>query len=264
MGRLFQQNKNRLMKLQKKIAAISKKISIDGNSRICFVNTNEYYGVPVDLNFKTSYEDFSWEECDGKLFLMAGISIKWSPLDESSLFYNIKSRIYEIANTRSYFWNKDDKDVLADLEALFNISSPEILRMIAQKEDDFKKLLLSSGVIHHIKNGINQALSRKIIVEVDKKLYPRVKDRTRVPVLIYDAETDRVDYIDQNVEYSGSDALNSSKVRENILFDRFSDVEAKNALFYIPLNRWIEAYISKDDNLDRYRITLHFSPHRYG
>lgn len=263
MSKLYQQNKNRLMKLQRKINTVSKKVSIPGNSRICLANNTEYYGVNVDLTFLSTFEDFIWEELDGKLYLLAKVSIKWEEVSDTILFNNIRSRMWRILNTGSYYWEKSDEDVLEDLESRLNRTSQILFDMISHKKNDFDNLMLSSGIYHQVKIGVSQALSHNIVMGVNKRLYPRVKDRSRVPVLIYDAETDRIDHIGQNVEYSGSEALNPTKVRDNILFDHFSDANARNSLYYIPLDRWVEAYIPEESEVTRYQIPLHFSTYRY-
>lgn len=195
------------------------------------------------------FKNPTWEECDNKLYLLIQPCIRFTEISKTyGNSKDLESIILEyLADQMRYARTySDSQEVLDRAVVICNSSESEVRDYISNR--GVVNSYIGDSIYFYIKPVIDMVLASgpKVEIKIHDKLYPKVKDRTKFPVLIFDPENLSIDYIRHSYLDVPEGTLNSSKVRSVDDVDWFVKNELKNPirlLNRIPLDRWISAVL---------------------
>lgn len=211
--------------------------------------TEDYIKLTFRLSRELYFGSLVWEECDNKLFLLVKPQIRFTEIapnygskkDLGSVILEHLSD--QLRYARMY---SDSQEILNKVASICGSSETGVRDYISNKGAINQHI--GDSLYRHLKPGVDAILNSgsEVKIQVHKKLYPRVKDRTRIPILIFDPERYSIDYINESYPYADipSETVNSSKVRSVDDVDKFIRTELdkpEKLLRRIPLDRWLEA-----------------------
>lgn len=253
--KLFQQNKNICLKIQKKIDQACNKF-VDYGSDYCHL-ADDYLKLVFNLKRELYFKNSAWEECDNKLYLLIQPCIRFIGI--SQIYGRNKSDLESIIldhlvdhmrYARTY---SDSQEILDRAAVICNSSEFEVRDYISNR--GAVNSYIGDSIYSYIKPVIDIILDSgpKVEIKIPDKLYPKVKDRTKLPILIFDPGNLSIDYIRHLYLDIPEGILNSSKVRSVDDVDQFVKKELKDPirlLNRIPLGRWVSAAIPASEYID--------------
>lgn len=245
---LYQQNKNICMKVQRGLEkAINSYLPKVSGTTYAFMTKN-YYHLNLEVSYRYSLRDLSWEEYQGTFYLMAVPCINFVDYfsflgsdHQGDLHYILKEHIEQDLSTAAE--ECLNSDIKCDIK--------QLRKDIAKgKSSDFDDILYPK-----VKKAVDTLMNSKYSYEIHSKLHPEVRNRTKIPLVIFNPETCIFDFVGH---YNRGGGVNPSKDREVVPTELFLDylsTYTKTIVDKLPISRWVNFTISKS-NILLYDITI--------
>lgn len=240
---LLQQNKNVCMKILSEFKKVLPTYEgITGNTYAYL--TREYYSLSLIIDYRISIRNLSWEEYNSKLYLMAEPYIQFvnyksfTGLHQNNLFEILKE--YILGDSIRYL---DEENIISDTGYELNIIRKELSHNL---KGTFESVLLPN-----VQKAVDNVMSSKYSYNIHSKLHPEVKNRNKVPLLIFDVEESVINFIGRyysNKEIDISLSKNAVKISVNSSSSAFlphCNYYVKTILDKLPLLRWVNFTIPK-------------------
>lgn len=223
------------------------------------LNSQDYYGICFEVKYDLGYKNPVWEIIDDKLFLLMGLDFEITDFRETygANWNNVDSVIRQNLSEKFRYRNQytSEQNVIDRVCVDAECTEDELKLYV---DGDISGSKVEKYLIDKIGAAIHDFMQSTADFHIVPKLYPKIKDRTKIPALfLYIDLTGNllVDFLD---DHNYGDAINSTKCRKQISAEQFvKSSYPRTCLNYIPLNNWLEGVIKRPDLLG-YEVSLTF------